>query len=106
MLAGKMRSMLRIYKPIKQRNAYGEETLSYQDLGLIHAERLKETGLATTEVGGVFNAYTAQFNIRYQHKISETWRVAEVGGRLYTVDAIYPNIERGLKTLVCTRVNE
>lgn len=106
MIAGKMRSMLRVFKPEAARNAYGEKALSYKDMGLIHAERLKESGVATTEAGGVFNAYTVQYNIRYPHKIEETWRVEELGGRLYTVDAVYPNIERGMKTLVCTKVNE
>ena len=38
--------------------------------------------------------------------MEENWRVQQVGGYLYTVVAIIPNLDRGYLTLQCDRVNE
>ena len=43
---------------------------------------------------------------KYQYtQTNETWRVKQLGGYEYTVTNIIPNIDRGMKTLICERVN-
>ena len=72
----------------------------------VWAERAKQTGRRNEEVGEHFPDYRAEFNIRDAHPVGDNWRVQQLGGYLYTVTNIIPNIDRGMKTLVCERVNE
>ena len=53
-----------------------------------------------------FPDYRAEFNIRDAHRVKENWRVQQLGGYLYSVTNIIPNLDKGMKTLVCERVNE
>ena len=39
-------------------------------------------------------------------KGKEGWRVRQIGGYVYTVANIIPNLDRGMLTLQCVRVNE
>lgn len=101
-----MKHKLELLRPIGNINAYGEETpTTYELTSTIHAERVKISGARSEEVGEHFAEYRAEFNIRDAHAVSEGWRVREKGGCEYTVTAIIPNIDRGMKTLVCVKVN-
>lgn len=73
---------------------------------IVNAERVKHTGSRSEEVAEHFPDYSAEFNIRDAHPIQENWRVQQLGGNLYTVTNIVPNLEKGYKTLICVRVNE
>lgn len=100
-----MRYRLIVFEPIVEVDKFGEETPSYRRLNVIHAERVKLTGNRSEEVGEHFPDYRVEFNIRDVHPVGENWRVEQLGGYLYTVTNVIPNIERGMKTLVCDRVN-
>ncbi len=106
MIAGRMRYKLKLLEPVQTTNDYGEEELAYTETGTVWAERVRQTGSRSEEVGEHFPAYNAEFNIRSAHTIAENWRVQQLGGNLYTVTNIIPNIDKGYKTLVCVRVNE
>lgn len=106
MLAGRMRNKLEIYKPQVVTNDYGEDFETWELLVTVWAERVKQSGARSEEVGEHFPDYSAEFNIRSAHTVEENWRVKQCGGYLYTVTNIIPNIERGYKTLICVRVNE
>lgn len=62
--------------------------------------------LAADEVGEAFADYRTEWNVRDAHHIEEGWRVEHMGGHLYTVVSVIPNIDRGFNTLVCERINE
>lgn len=106
MIAGLMKYKLKLLEPIKETNDYGEEKTTYVETRTVHAERVKLSGNRSEEVGEHFPDYRTEFNIRDAHPIQENWRVQQLGGDLYTVTNIVPNIDKGYKTLICVRVNE
>lgn len=106
MIAGKMKYKLTLLEPKRVTDRMGSETTTYEPTRTVHAERVRATGNRSEEVGEHFPDYAAEFNIRHAHPIAENWRVQQLGGYLYTVTAIVPNLDRGYKTLLCDRVNE
>ncbi len=106
MIAGRMKYKLTLLQPTQAVNEFGEEEPTFTETVTVHAERVKHSGNSSEEVGEHFPDYRAEFNIRSAHEIHENWRVQQLGGNLYTVTNIIPNIDRGYKTLICDRVNE
>lgn len=106
MMAGRMKYKLTLLEPVKAENDYGEEKTDYVETRTVHAERVRQSGSRSEEAGEHFPDYRAEFNIRDAHPVLENWRVRQLGGHLYTVTNIVPNLDRGYKTLVCVRVNE
>lgn len=106
MRAGAMKYRLKLLQPVATTNDYGEEATTYQEIYTVWAERVKQSGNRSEEVGEHFPDYRAEFNVRNAHPIEENWRVQQLGGYLYTVTNIIPNIDRGMNTLICERVNE
>lgn len=101
-----MKYKLVILRPVTLTNDYGEETTSYEEVRTIHAERVKYTGNKSDEVSEHFADYRAEFNVRSQHPVSEQWRVRQLGGHTFTVVAVIPNLDRGMNTLICERLNQ
>lgn len=106
MRAGGLDQKLRLLRPEFDVNQYGEGEPSYVDAGTVWAERVKLRGNRSEEAGEHFPDYRAEFNIRCAHTVEENWRAQHLGGHLYEIVAIVPNIRRGMITLVCERVNE
>lgn len=106
MRAGALKYKLQVLEPSYSEDRMGAKKVVYTELRTIWAERVTTSGQRSEEVGEHFPDYSAQFNVRDAHPISENWRVKQLGGYLYTVTAIIPNLDRGYKTLICERVNE
>ena len=106
MRAGALKYRLELLKPTPTTDRMGAEHVAYHPQRIVYAERVTTSGNRSEEVGEHFAAYSAQFNIRNAHPIAENWRVRQLGGHLYTVVAVLPNLARGYNTLVCDRVNE
>ena len=106
MQAGRMKYKITILEPQRVTDAMGAETVEYIETRTVHAERVKQSGNRSEEVGEHFADYQVDFNIRDVHPVGENWRISQLGGYLYNVDAIVPNLDRGYKTLRCSRVNE
>lgn len=106
MRAGDMKYRLTLLKPVAVTNDYGEEATTYEATAIVWAQRVKQSGNRSEEVGEHFPDYHAEFNIRDAHKVEENWRAQQLGGHLYTVTNIIPNLDRGMNTLICERVNE
>ena len=106
MIAGRMKYKLTLLKPSVTTNDYGEEKPEYTETVTVHAERVKHSGNRSEEVAEHFPDYRVSWNIRDAHTVAENWRVQQLGGYLYTVLAIEPNLDKGFKTLICERVNE
>lgn len=106
MQAGRMKYRLVLLEPVSDTGSFGEDTPSYREFRTVAAERVKTSGSRSEEVGEHFPDYRAEFNIRDAHPVKENWRVRQLGGHVYTVTNIIPNIDRGMKTLVCERVNK
>ncbi len=101
-----MKYRLKLLQPTASTNEYGEETATYKETRTVWAQRVKQSGSRSEEVGEHFPDYRAEFNVRNAHPVKENWRVQQLGGYLYTVTNVIPNIDRGMNTLVCERVNE
>ncbi|MEG1158762.1 MAG: head-tail adaptor protein [Acidaminococcaceae bacterium] len=106
MQAGRMKYKLTLLEPARTTDRMGAEDTTYNPVKTVYAERAKVTGNRSEEVGEHFADYHTEFNIRNSHTIAENWRVKQLGGYLYTVLAIVPNLDRGYNTLICDRVNE
>ena len=105
MQAGRMKYRLELLKPSVDIDSFGEETPQFTPFRVVHAERVKFSGNRVDQVGEHFPDYRAEFNIRDIHPVAENWRVRQLGGYVYTVAAIIPNLDRGMLTLICERVN-
>lgn len=106
MRAGALKYRLTLLEPTYTSDRMGAKKVTYAETRTVHAERTSASGSRSEEVGEHFPDYRVQFNIRDTHPVLENWRVRQLGGYLYTVTAIIPNLDRGYKTLVCERVNE
>ena len=106
MIAGKMKYKIQLLEPQREEDRMGARKVSYRETRTVWAERVSASGGRSEEVGEHFPAYSVQYNIRDVHPVQENWRIKQLGGYLYTVTAIIPNLDRGYKTLVCERVNE
>lgn len=106
MIAGRLKYRLTLLKPVRTFDAMGAEATTYEATRTVYAERVKASGNRSEEVGEHFADYSVEFNIRSAHPIEENWRVEQIGGYLYIVVAIIPNLDRGYNTLRCERVNE
>lgn len=106
MRAGRLTYMLRILKPVTAVDRMGAEATTYVETATVHAERVRFSGRRSEEAAEHFPDYSVQFNIRDAHEVKENWRVQQLGGDLYVVTAIVPNLQFGYNTLVCERVNE
>ncbi|WP_025839155.1 head-tail adaptor protein [Porphyromonas cangingivalis] len=101
-----MKHRLELLKPERATDRMGAEDVTYVRQRTVHAERVKMQGRRSNEVGEHFPDYSIEYNIRDAHPVEENWRVRQLGGHLYNIVAIIPNIDRGFNTLVCERVNE
>lgn len=106
MKAGRLKYKLTLLDPQRTTDRMGAEIVTYEPTRTVYAERVRATGNRSEEVGEHFPDYTVEFNIRDAHPVAENWRVQQLGGYLYTVVSIIPNLDRGYKTLLCNRVNE
>lgn len=106
MKAGRLKYKLTLLEPQRTTDRMGAEAVTYEPTRTVYAERVRATGKRSEEVGEHFPDYTVEFNIRDAHPVAENWQVQQLGGYLYTVVSIIPNLDRGYKTLLCNRVNE
>lgn len=101
-----MKYRLELQHPVEDDSAFGSEPMKFIVTKTVHAERVKISGNRVDEAGEHFADYTVDFNIRDAHEVKEGWRVRQIGGYVYTVANIIPNLDRGMLTLQCVRVNE
>ena len=101
-----MKYTLSLLRPVTTTNDFGERVTSYEAAGSCRAELVKHTGKRSEEVSEHFPDYSAEFNIARPVVVEENWRAQHMGGHLYTVTNIIPNLEKNMKTLRCERVNE
>ena len=106
MMAGKMKYRIVLLEPKRTTDKFGAEVDTYEQTRTVHAQRVSTSGDRSEEVGEHFPDYKVEFNIRDAHPVDENWRVQQLGGYLYTVTNIVPNLDRGMKSLKCVRVNE
>lgn len=105
MLAGRLKYRITLLKPVPAVAVSGDDTPAFAEVRTVWAERVKISGRRSEEVGEHFPDYRVEFNIRDAHPVEEGWRVRLSEKQEYAVSAIVPNIDRGMLTLICERVN-
>lgn len=109
MMAGKLTELLEVRDAVKENGKFTSGAVKYvKREHPIRAELRKQRGSVRESGGELFPAYDAEFNVRYHHKLTEGSRVKHLteGGLLYRIDNILLNRARGMKTLLCSKVNE
>jgi len=106
MRAGPMKYKITLLRPETVVNGFGESDISWVETATVWAERVKLSGSRDTSNSDAFPYYRVEYNIRDAHEVGENWRCKELGGYLYSITNICPNIDRGMNTLICDRVNE
>ena len=106
MIAGRMKLRITLIEPLRQVNDFGEEATVWRDSCPVWAERVKYSASRSHEVGEHFSDYRSAWNIRYQHRVCNNWRMRDNDGMLHAIIAVEPNRDRGFNTLVCERLNE
>lgn len=107
MIAGRMKTRIILRRPIFEQGAFREEVASgWEESRPIWAERVKMEGRRSLEGQEDFPDYSVRFNIRDAHEVDENWELRHIGGHRYSITNIIPNHDRGMLTLVCTRINE
>lgn len=100
-----MKYRVELLAPKAGGNGFGEEEQQFAVSSTVWAERVKLTGFRSEEVGEHFADYRAEFNIRSAHTVAPGWRLRQLGGLEYNITNVIPNIDRGMLTLVCERLN-
>lgn len=107
MIAGKMKYRLRLFASTATADIFGEDAPEFAPCGEpVWAQRVRLTGVRSEEAGEHFADYRAEFNVRSAHPVKAGWRVQPLGGdEVFNVVAVVPNLDRGMLTLVCERLN-
>lgn len=107
MQAGRLKYRLRLLMPIISASEFGSAAKKeYKEVATVYAERVKFSGQRREEAGAPFADYRAEFNVHYSDKVKAGWRAEQLGGHNYMVVSTVPNLDRGMLTLICERVNE
>lgn len=105
MRAGTLRYKLRLLEPTSIVNEFGEEHVEYVQERIVWAERAKYSARNSNELSEHFADASTNWIVRDAHPVAEHWRVEQLGGYLYGVEAVEPNLAKGMKTLICSRIN-
>lgn len=105
MIAGRLTEFVVLQEPTVTTDAFGAEVISYTGGDPIHAEVNWKSGHISQEASELFPDGRVEIIIYSAHQVEEKWRVVYQGAT-YTVGAIEFNRRKGLKRLICDRVNE
>lgn len=105
MISGRLTEFVELRRPTVTTDAFGAEQISYPEGPRIHAEVIWKSGRLSQEASELFPDGRVEIIIYSAHEVAEKWRVV-YQGVTYTVGAIEFNRRKGLKRLVCDKVNE
>lgn len=104
-----MNTRLQRYRVVKDDNGgFGSGAARHEAEGTpVWAQRVSETGRQLKEGAELFASYDAEFVVHIEVACQEGWQVRDVRdeGRLYRVETVVLNRQRGLRTLKCKKVN-
>lgn len=105
MIAGRLTEYVVLQRPTVNTDAFGADVISYTEGDPIHAEVNWKSGRLNQEVSELFPDGRLEVIIYSAHEVAEKWRLV-YAGVTYTVGAIEHNRRRGLKRLICDKVND
>lgn len=105
MISGRLTEYVTLYAPVAGTNKFGSEDISYPTGKRVHAEVVWKTGRISEEASELFPDGRIEVIIYDAHTVAEKWRLV-YAGVTYSVGAIEHNRRRGLKRLICDKVND
>lgn len=107
MIASRLTTKISLKRPVvDDDNPFGETLVTYQHARDVYAERKAMSVSEVAQAGEYFADYRATFIVRWAVLVATGWRVVDSDGLEYDVKGVIPNRRRGLRELVCIRVNE
>lgn len=104
MIAGRLTEFVLLQKPSVTTDAFGSDIVSYSAGKLVHAELNWKAGHISQEASELFPDGRVEVIIYDAHEVAEKWHVV-YAGVTYSVGAIEHNRRKGLRRLICDRVN-
>lgn len=104
MIAGRLTEYVTLQRPSVTTDGFGAETTVFTTTGTVHAEVRWKTGALSREAGELFPEDRLEVLIYDAHAVAAKWRVI-YGDDTYQVIAVEHVRTRGLKRLVCEKVN-
>lgn len=110
MRAGSLTTLLRVYRPVTERDSFGSPTTEWEECRSIRAERVRVTARSIAENSEEWPDYSPSYRVNIAHlgRLEEGMRVAderEPQGRLYAIRTIVPDPATASITLTTDRVN-
>ena len=105
MIAGRMTERVVLLEPTVTRDKFGSEVTTYDDFRTVHAEVQWKSGGTNLQVSELFPDGHIEVIIRDAHPVEAKWRI-RCNGELYHVGAVALNRVKGLKRLICDKVND
>lgn len=105
MIAGRLTERVKLFQPTTTTDSFGSNTVTYIDKGTVHAEVKWKNGSTKGEASELFSGDSIEILIRPAHTCAPKWRAVYMGVTYY-VEAIEYNRLKGLKRLLCNKVNE
>lgn len=104
MIAGRLNDWVTLMRPEVSTDGFGAETTSYLPYGYVRAEVKWKSGALSPELSEVFADVHLEVIVRDAHPVAAKWRLVHAG-ETYTVDAAEHNRLKGLRRLICSKVN-
>ena len=105
MIAGRMTERVVLIQPSATTNGFGSDVVSYTDVKTVHAEVQWKSGGTYQQASELFPDGHIEVIIRDAHQVEAKWRI-RYNGEVYNVAAVAPNRVKGLKRLICDKVND
>lgn len=105
MIAGRMKSLIEVFRPNDAKNPFGETERTWEKVGTWHAQRASLSGTRVSEADELFADYRARYYVRIAHRPSVGWRLTGDDGQTYEITSLIPNKSRGMLAIDCQRVN-
>ena len=104
MIAGLLNERVTLLRPSVSTDGFGAETTSYETYGEVRAEVRWKSGALSPELSEIFPDVHLEVMVRDAHPVAAKWRLVHAGDT-YTVDAAEHNRLKGLRRLICSKVN-
>ena len=105
MIAGRMTEMVVLMQPSTATNGFGSDVVTFADFRTVHAEVQWKSGGTYQQASELFPDGHIEVIIRIAHPVEAKWRI-RYNGEVYNVAAVAPNRVKGLKRLICDKVND
>lgn len=106
MIAGRLTEFVELQEPfVEKDDRFGSDVISYPTGKIVHAEVVWKSGKISEEVSELFPDRRIEVLIYAAHRVEEKWHLV-YSGVVYSVSAVEHNRRRGLKRLICDRVND